>query len=316
MAPFHAVGEPHASGHLEVGDGHRIWWEAAGNPDGIPALVVHGGPGSGLSAGTRQFFDPRRYRIVSYDQRGCGRSTPHASDEGVDFSVITTAHLVADIERLREHLGVERWVLYGGSWGSTLILAYAEAFPERVRAVVIAGVTTTRRSEIDWLYGGLGRFFPAEFAAFRANAGNADDLMAAYNDLLHDADPAVRLKAARDFHAWDGVSISSDPNAKPPARWSDERYILARARLCTHVFRHAAWLEEGALLANAGKLAGIKAILIQGRLDLQGPLTTAWELYNAWPGAELKVIGGAGHSTGDAGVGQAIVEALDAIAYM
>ncbi|RYE86917.1 MAG: alpha/beta fold hydrolase, partial [Hyphomicrobiales bacterium] len=154
VAPFHPIAEPHASGLLDVGDGNSIWWEAAGHPAGIPALVIHGGPGSGLSAAARRFFDPARYRIVSYDQRGCGRSTPHASGEDVDFSVNTTAHLLADIERLRLHLGVERWVLHGGSWGSTLALAYAVAHPERVRAAVLAGVTTTRRSEIDWLYGG------------------------------------------------------------------------------------------------------------------------------------------------------------------
>jgi len=314
MAPFHPIVEPHASELLEVGDGNSIWWEEAGNPVGIPAVVIHGGPGSGLSASTRRFFDPAVYRVVSYDQRGCGRSTPSAAEEGVDFSVNTTAHLVADIERLRLHLGVERWVLHGGSWGSTLAIAYGEAHPERVRAAVIAGVTTTRRSEIDWLYGGLGRFFPAEFERFRANGGGADDLMAAYCDLLFDADPAVRLKAARDFPDWDGVSLSSDPNATMPARWSDERHILARARICTHYFRHAAWLAEGELLANAHKLAGIPAVLIQGRLDLQGPLLTAYELYKAWPGSELQIIGGAGHSTSDAGMGEAIAAALARIA--
>lgn len=310
MAPLHPFAEPHASGFLDVGDGNAIWWEEAGNPAGIPALVVHGGPGSGLSASARSLFDPSVYRIVSYDQRGCGKSRPHAADEGVDFSFNTTAHLVADIERLRLHLGVERWVLHGGSWGSTIIVAYAEAHPERVRAVVLAGITTTRRREIDWLYGGLGRFFPAEFEQFRANGGGAGDLMAAYNNLLFDANPAVRLKAARDFHAWDGVAISSDPNATPPVRWSDERYILARARICTHYFRHAAWLAEGALLADAHRLAGIPAVLIQGRLDMQGPLLTAWELHKAWPGSELQVIGGAGHSTGDPGMGEAIAAAL------
>jgi proline iminopeptidase len=303
-----------ASGHLDVGQGNAIWWEETGNPAGLPALILHGGPGSGLSASTRQYFDPTRYRIISYDQRGCGKSTPHAADEGVDFSVITTAHLVADIEALRRHLGVERWVLYGASWGSTLGLAYAETHPERVKAMVIAGVTTTRRSEIDWLYRGLAPLFPQEWERFKAGGGGADDLIAAYNDLLFDADPAVRLKAARDFHDWDGAALSVDLDAPKPARWSDERYILARARICTHVFRNGAWLEEGALLRDAGRLAGIPGFLIQGRLDLQGPLVTAWELSKAWPGAELQVIGGAGHSTGDAGTSDAIVSALDRIA--
>jgi proline iminopeptidase len=310
MAPFHPIGEPHASGLLDVGQGNRIWWETAGNPQGTPALIVHGGPGSGLSAGVRQFFDPARYRMVSYDQRGCGRSTPHAADEGVDFSANTTAHLVADIEVLRQHLGVERWVLHGGSWGSTLILAYAEAFPERVKAIVIAGVTTTRRREIDWLYRGLAPLFPVEWERFAAGGGGKHDLIAAYNELLFDPDPAVRLKAARDFHDWDGASLSSNLDAPRPTRWSDERYILARARICTHYFRHGAWLDEGVLLRDAGRLAGIPGVLIQGRMDLQGPLVTAWELSKAWPGVELQVIDGAGHSTGDAGTGEAIVAAL------
>lgn len=314
MAPVHPIAEPHASGLLDVGDGNRIWWEEAGSPSGVPALVLHGGPGSGLSTSTRRFFDPARYRIVSYDQRGCGRSTPHAADEGVDFSVNTTAHLVADIEVLRRHLGVERWVIYGSSWGSTLGLAYAQAFPDRVAAMVLAGVTTTRRSEIDWLYGGLAPLFPVEWERFSAGGGGAVDLIAAYNDLLFDPDPAVRLKAARDFHDWDGASLSTDPGSTPPAQWADDRYVLARARICTHFFRHAAWLEEGALLRDAGRLAGIPGVLIQGRLDLQGPLVTAWELSKAWPGVELQVVGGAGHSTGDPGMGEAIRRALDRFA--
>ena len=319
MALFHPIGEPYASGHLDVGDGNAVWWEEAGNPEGTPALVVHGGPGSGMSASARQFFDPTRYRIVSYDQRGCGLSTPHAADEGVDFSVITTTHLVADIEKLRVHLGVERWVLYGASWGSTLILAYAEAYPERVKAIVINGVTTTRRSEIDWLYRGLAPLFPEEWERFRGGVPASvpdEGLVAAYNDLMFDADPAVRAKAARDFHDWDNASVSVDRQQGRPSDGVDLARMLARGRIVTHFFRHAAWLEEGVLLAGAGRLAGIPGVLVQGRLDLQGPLVTAWELSRAWPGVDLKVIEGAGHSSGDAGMGEAIVAALDRFAEL
>ncbi|HEY9010428.1 MAG TPA: prolyl aminopeptidase [Devosia sp.] len=303
-----------AGGHLDVDDGNRIWWEEAGSPEGIPALILHGGPGSGLSARMRRFFDPRRYRIISYDQRGCGNSTPHASEDGVDMSVNTTAHLVKDIERLRMHLGVDAWVIYGGSWGSTLGLAYAEAFPERVRAMVISGVTTTRRSEIDWLYRGLAPLFPAEWERFRAGvpAGTPENgMVEAYNDLLFDPDPAVAAKAATDFDDWDNASVSVSPG---PRTARDPRHVLARSRIVTHFFRHAAWLEEGELLRNAGRLAGIPGVLIQGRLDLQGPLVTAWELAKAWPGVELRIIENAGHSTSDAGMGEAITAALDRIA--
>jgi proline iminopeptidase len=309
--------EPIASGWLDVGQGNRVWWEEAGNPDGVPALILHGGPGSGNAASYRKFFDPARYRIVGMDQRGSGRSTPHASEDGVDFSVNTTAHLIGDIEALRQALGVERWVLYGHSWGVTLGLAYAEAYRDRVAAAVFSGVTSTRRSEVDWLYRGMAPLFPVEWERFKAGApaGTPDEgLLAAYNALLFDADPAVRLKAARDFHDWDGAAMSSDPNAKPPSAWMDERYIVGRARICTHYFSNAAWLPEGQLLAEASRLAGIPAVLVQGRLDMQGPLVTALELSRAWPGSELKVIGGAGHSAGDGGMGEAIVAALDRFA--
>ena len=311
------ISEPVASGRLEVGDGNAIWWEAAGNPEGMPALILHGGPGSGSSASTRRFFDPQRYRIIGFDQRGCGRSTPHAADEGVDFSVINTAHLIADIERLRRHLGVDRWVIYGGSWGTTLGLAYAQTHPEHVAAMVFAGVTTTRRREIDWLYRGLAPLYPEEWERFVAGApaGTPEDgLVAAYNELLFDADPAVRDRAARNFHDWDNASASVVAQAGRPSDGADSRRMLARSRIVTHFFRHAAWVEEGQLLANAQRLRGIPGVLVQGRLDLQGPLVTAWELARAWPEAKLVVIDGAGHSAGDAGMAEAITAALDGFA--
>ncbi|WP_421759283.1 prolyl aminopeptidase [Devosia sp.] len=312
----HPVTEATASGLLDVGDGNQIWWEEAGTPDGVAALILHGGPGSGFSPKARRFFDPSRYRIVGFDQRGCGRSTPHASGESVDFSVNTTAHLISDIEVLRSHLGVERWVIYGASWGTTLGLAYAQTSPERVAGMVFAGVTTTRRSEIDWLYRGLAPLFPEEWARFRAGVpvGTPEDgMIAAYHDLLFDPDLAVREKAAWDFDAWDNASASVMPVAREVPK-SEINRVLGRARIVTHFFRHAAWLEDGALLKGASRLAGIPGVLVQGRLDLQGPLVTAWELARAWPEAELRIIEGAGHSSSDAGMEDAIVEALERFA--
>jgi proline iminopeptidase len=299
--------EPYDQGMLDVGDDNRIHWEVCGSPDGKPALVVHGGPGSGRSTGARRFFDPDRYRLVLFDQRGCGRSTPHASDPATDLSHNTTAHLIADMERLREHLGIDRWLLYGGSWGSTLILAYAESHPERVSEIVISGVTTTRRSEIDWLYRGVGRFFPEEWERFRAGApvsaglGRADgDLVAAYARLLEHPDPQVRGKATADWCAWEDAVVSLEPNGAPnPYSGRPSAARLAMVRICSHYFAHGAWLEEGALLRDAGRLTGIRGVLFHGRLDLSSPLDTAWELARTWPDARLVVVGDSGHLGSD-----------------
>ena len=296
--PFPPI-EPYEHGLLDVRDGNRIYWETSGNPDGKPALVVHGGPGAGGGRGGRRSFDPGLYRIVLFDQRGCGKSIPHAADPSVDMSVNTTEHLIADIERLREHLGVERWLLYGGSWGSTLILAYAVSHPAHVSEIVLLGVTTTRRSEIDWLYRGVGRFFPDAWDRFRRGApdAGADDLVAAYARLLEDPDPAVRTKATWDWLAWEDAVISREENGTPGA-YSDRppADAVAFVRICSHYFSHGAWLEEGELLRNAGRLAGIPGVLLHGRNDLGSPVGTAWELAQAWPRAELVVVDDAGHT--------------------
>jgi proline iminopeptidase len=295
--------EPYDHGLLDVGDDQQVYWEVCGNPHGKPALVVHGGPGSGCTAGHRRYFDPGRYRVVLFDQRGCGRSTPHASDPTTDLRCNTTEHLLADMERLRMHPGIDRWLLSGSSWGSTLLLAYAERHPRRVSEIVISGVTTTRRDEIDWLYRGLARFFPAEWERFRGGVSEADrdgDLVAAYARLLDDPDPHVRTRAARDWHAWEDATISLEPHGTPNA-YSDRppRDLLARARLCAHYFAHGAWLEEGALLRDAGRLMGIPGVLIHGRLDLGSPLDTAWALARAWPDADLVVVHDSGHTGSD-----------------
>lgn len=300
--------EPYAHGMLDVGDRNLIYWETCGNPDGKPALVVHGGPGSGCTPVKRQLFDPARYRIILCDQRGCGRSRPHASDPTVDMSCNTTWHLVGDMERLRKHLGVERWLLSGVSWGVTLALAYAETHPERVSEMVLWSVTSTRRSEIAWLYGGMGRFFPEAHERFRAGGGIADgdvvdaaDIVAAYARLMEHPDRRIRERAADEWCAWEDAVISLEYNGSPGAysvRVDDAR--LAFVRICTHYFAHAAWLAEGMLIHNAGRLAGIPGVLIHGRGDLGGPVMTAWELARAWPGAELIVIEGSGHTGSDA----------------
>ncbi|HEX5493595.1 MAG TPA: prolyl aminopeptidase [Mycobacteriales bacterium] len=303
MADLYPPIEPYDTGMLDVGDGNLVYWETCGNPDGKPALVVHGGPGSRCTNGQRRPFDPDRYRAVLFDQRGCGRSTPHASDPATDMSHNTTEHLLADMELLREHLGIQRWLLTGGSWGSTLILAYAERYPERVSEVVISGVTTTRRSEIDWLYRGVARFFPAEWERFRAGVPEADrdgDLVTAYARLMEDPDPRVRARAANDWCAWEDAVISLEPNGTPNA-YSNRppASLLALVRICTHYFSHGAWLAEGALLRDARRLAGIPGVLLHGRQDLSGPVGTAWELARAWPGAELVVIDDSGHTGSD-----------------
>lgn len=288
--------EPYEHGMLDVGDGNLVYWEACGNPAGKPAVVLHGGPGSGCAPGNRRYFDPDRYRVILFDQRGCGRSRPHASDPATDLRVNTTQHLVDDMERLREHLGVDRWLVSGSSWGSTLLLAYAEQHPDRVSEAVISAVTTTRQSEIDWLYHGLSLFFPQEWERFRALVPDGD-LLAGYARLLADPDPAVRRRAADEFHAWEDATISLEPNGVPHA-YSDRPPVelLSRARICTHYFAHGAFLADGILLRDAGRLAGIPATLIHGRFDLGSPLRTAWELHRAWPGSELVVVDDSGHT--------------------
>jgi proline iminopeptidase len=309
--------EPYDHGLLDVGDGNRVYWETCGNPDGKPALVVHGGPGSGCGTGSRRSFDPERYRIVLFDQRGCGRSTPHASDPAADMGVNTTEHLLTDMELLREHLGIERWLLFGGSWGSTLILAYAERHPDRVSEIVIPSVTTCRRSEIDWLYRGVGRFFPEEWERFRDAVPEAErdgGLLAAYARLMESPDPAVRERAAADWLAWEDAVVSREPKGKPNA-YSDRPPAaqLAFVRICAHYYSNWAWLEDGVLLREAHRLTGIPGVLVHGRLDMGSPLGTAWELVQAWPDARLVVVEDSGH-TGSETMMAELLAAIDGFA--
>jgi proline iminopeptidase len=305
--------DPYAHGLLDVGDGNQIYWETSGNHQGKPALWVHGGPGSGGGRGSRKVFNPELYRIVLFDQRGCGESRPLAADPTVSLTCNTTEHLMADMERLREHLGIERWLLYGGSWGSTLVLAYAERYPERVSEIVIVSVTMTRPEETDWLYHGVGRLLPGPWEAFRDALPEADrggNLVAAYNRLVNSPDEAVRIQAARDWCAWEDAVIAHEALGNPgqySAKPDDAR--MAFVRICAHYFANDAWLADGQLLRDAGRLARIPAVLIHGRFDLGSPLKTAWELAKAWPDAELKVIDDSGH-TGSPAMRDAVLEAI------
>jgi proline iminopeptidase len=308
MTVYPAV-EPYETGLLDVGDGNQIYWETSGNPDGKVALCVHGGPGAGGSRGARKAFDPERFRIVLFDQRGCGESVPNAADPSVDLSTNTTEHLLADMERLREHLGVEKWLLYGGSWGSTVNLAYAERFPERVSEMVLISAWLCTPAEYDWIYGGgLRPLFPDAYEAF-VNAVPGDDLLAGYERLLTDPDPAVREQAAADWCAWEDAIIAHETLGRP-GQYGRHRDLVGMVRIIVHYARHRAWLADGQLLRDAHRLAGIPGVVVHGRRDLSCPLLYGWELVRAWPGAELKIIEDSGH-TGSPAMGEAIGEAVE-----
>ena len=306
--------EPYASGRLDVADGHRVYWETCGTPGAKAALVLHGGPGSGCGAWQRRLFDPHRYRIVLFDQRNCGRSAPHAGEPDVDLSTNTTDYLVADIERLREHLGVDRWLVLGGSWGSALALTYAERHPSRVSELVLFGVTTGARDEFDWLFrDGLARFFPDAWRRRRDALPETlrdRDVVEAYRRLLFDADPAVRERAAYAWCLWESATPDWPPRPGLAPRFRDPTFALAFARLVTHYVAHDAWLGDGRVWRDLDAIAQLPATLISGRFDFQSPLGTAWALRERLLRAELVVVD-AGHSAGDERLLEAIVAATD-----
>ncbi len=293
-------GGPRSQGLLGVGDGNQMYWECRGNPVGRTVLLVHGGPGSGRSRTAHKAFDHNVFQVVSFDQRGCGDSVPSAADPGTDMSVNTTEHLLADMEALREHMGVQRWLLHGGSWASTLILAYAQRHPQRVEGIILVGVTMTQLHEIDWLYRGLRLLLPQQWERFRDGLPEPlrdGNLVEGYRQLMNDPDPDVRANAARDWCAWEDAAIAHETQGSPgqySAKGGEQR--LAFVRICTHFFAHHGWLQDGELLRGASLLADIPGILIHGRLDLSAPLLTAWELAQAWPGAELVVVEDSGHT--------------------
>jgi proline iminopeptidase len=293
--------EPYETGYLDVGDGHTIYWETSGNPDGRAGVAFHGGPGSGTTPFWRRLFSPDRFRIVCFDQRGCGRSTPNIGDFDADLTTNTTHHLIADIERLREDLGIERWLVLGGSWGCTLALAYAERFPEHVTELTLFSVTNTTRREVDWITRQMGRLFPEEWDRFRSGVPEAErdgDLSAAYARLLADPDPAVRARAALDWCEWEDVHVSLQSGNHHYLGRKDPALQMTFARMVTHYWSNAAWLEEGELVRNAHRLAGIPGLMVDGRLDVSGPPDIAWQVAQGWPDAERLVVGGAGHGHG------------------
>lgn len=309
--------EPYASGMLDVGDGQRVYWECSGNPDGRPALYLHGGPGSGASPGQRRFFDPARYRAVIFDQRGSGRSRPLASDPDADLSANTTHHLIADIEALREHLGIARWAtVLGLSWGTTLGLAYAQAHRDRVASLVLGFVTTTSRREVEWITQDVGRIFPREWSRFTDHIPEPLRHLRpvdAYAALLAEPDPAVRDRAAGAWCDWEDAHVSLTPGHQPNPRYDDPEYRLRFARLVTHYWRHAAFLDEEQLIRDVPSLDGIPGVLIHGIYDVSSPLETAWRLAQRWPTARLHVLDDAGHGGGTTFMGLAL-DALDAFA--
>jgi proline iminopeptidase len=304
--------EPYETGMLDVGDGHQLYWETVGKSDGLPAVWLHGGPGSGAGIAARGYFDPYAYRAVLFDQRGCGRSRPLASDPGADLSANTTAHLLADLERLREHLGIDRWVVVGVSWGVTLGLVYAQAFPARVAGMVLAAVTSGTRRETDWITRDMGRVFPREwerFVSLLAPHERDGDLSRGYARLLFDPDPDVRERAAFEWCVWEDTHVSLMPGWAPSYQVRDPQWRLGVTRLVTHYWGNGCFLDDGQILRAMPRLAGIPAVLIHGRYDVSGPLDTAWHIHRSWPGSHLVVLDDAGHGGGD--FQHQIIAALD-----
>jgi proline iminopeptidase len=303
---------------LDVGDGQQVYWEAVGNPEGKPAVFLHGGPGGGSSPAHRRLFDPQRYRAVLLDQRGCGRSRPHAGEAGADLSANTTWHLVNDLERVREALGIERWLVLGGSWGSALALAYAETHPDRVTELVLRGIFTLRKQELDWFYqgGGASTLFPDLWERFLAPVPEHDraDLVAAYSRLLWNPDPLVHGPAAVAWSTWEAATLTLRPRPDIIAVFGEPRYALAFARIENHYFLNRGWFEEGQLVRDAGRLRLIPGVIVQGRYDVCTPPRTAWDLHLAWPEAEMRMIPDAGHSYDEPGILDAQIEATDRFA--
>ncbi|GGU60474.1 prolyl aminopeptidase [Streptomyces daghestanicus] len=307
---------PYDHGMLDVGDGNRVSWETCGNPHGKPAVVLHGGPGSGRSAAFRRYFDPAVYRIVLFDQRGCGRSTPHASAHDTDMSVNTTAHTLADLELLREHLGIERWLVWGVSWGSALGLRYAQTHPDVVTELVLTAVATGSNPEVALLTRGLGQLFPAafeEFCALLPEDERDGNLAAAYNRLLESPDRAVRERAARAWTDWETAIASRPPRSVP--RYEDPVFRMGFARTVTHYWGNDHFLgegnDEGVVLRDAHLLAGVPGTLVQGSLDPGNLLGIVWRLHHAWPGSELLIADEVGHDAGAPGMTELLVAATD-----
>lgn len=312
LLPLYPPIEPYDSGLLDVGDGHLVAYERVGTPGAKPAVFLHGGPGGGISPAHRRLFDASHYDLLLFDQRGCGRSTPHA---GLEAN--TTWHLVADIERLRELAGVDSWLVFGGSWGSTLALAYAQKHPERVSALVLRGIYTVTRAELAWYYQfGVSEMFPAQWERFQAPIPEAErgDMIGAYRRLLAGSDTERQLEAARAWSIWEGETITLLPDPSIAAAHGDDHFALAFARLENHYFVHGAWLEDGQLLRDAHRLRGIPGVIVHGRYDMPCPARCAHALHKAWPEAEFHLIEGAGHAWSEPGILDQLIRATDRLA--
>jgi proline iminopeptidase len=297
---------PYRTGRLEVSALHTLYYEECGNPSGKPIVFLHGGPGAGIKPKHRRYFDPRVWRVVLFDQRGCGRSTPHA-----ELRENTTWDLVADIERLRVHLGIDRWVVFGGSWGSTLALAYAETHPAQCKALVLRGIFMLRRSELEWLYqAGASELFPDAWERYLEPIPPRErgDMMKAYHRRLTSRDRRVRLRAARAWSVWEGAASTLLPDDAAMKQMGGSRFAEAFARIESHYFVHGGFLKrEDQLLRNVGRIRRIPAVIVQGRYDVVCPMRSAWDLHRAWPEAKLIVVPDAGHSMGEPGNQRALV---------
>jgi len=305
--------EPYDSGMLDVGGGHSLYWERCGTPGAKPVVFLHGGPGGGSSPAHRRQFDPALYDVLVFDQRGCGRSTPFASLEAN-----TTWDLVADIERLREMCGHERWQVFGGSWGSTLSLAYAETHPERVTELVLRGIFLGGDDEFDWLYkeGGASSLYPEGWEEFAGHIPEAErgDLVEAYYRRLVSDDRAVRVAAAKAWSGWEAVTVTLLPSPEVMEEFTEDDKAVAVARIENHYFRNKCWLEPGQLLRNATRLRGIPGIIVQGRHDCCTPPIAAWRLKQAWPEVELQIVPDGGHLFSEPGITDGLVRATDRFA--
>jgi proline iminopeptidase len=309
--------EPQDSGLLDVGDGNSIYWEVCGNPDGKPAVMLHGGPGAGCTEDHRRQFDPEAYRIVLFDQRNCGRSTPHASDPEVSLEANTTWNLVADLERLREHLGIERWLVFGGSWGSALSLAYAQTHPGRVTELVVRGIFTLRPFELYWFYQeGASLIFPDLWEGYLAPIpeDEREDLITAYGPRLNSPDRDVRIEAARAWSRWEAGAITLLPNKELVDHFGEPDYAVAFARIENHYFVNEGFFAEEQLIRDMSKIRHIPGVIVQGRYDVCTPVATAWDLHKAWPEADFQLVDDAGHASDEPGILHRLIEATDRFA--